>query len=241
MELIEAAQKRLEEKRKRLKVTERNTPLTGFMDNELIEIIKRAEEKSKEVKYEEVPVYTLPEKETETIEPWERMGIPPLYKHATFDAFIGNETLVNAVKNCKTDMVLMGHTGCGKTHLAVSYLREKGNLFDRFLPVPELLLEIRDSYRNDSKVSEKEIIDKYSGRGLMVLDDLGSEKSTEFSIATLSLIIDRRIRDEKQTIITTNLSLKQVEERLSARIASRMATMKIIQINMPDYRKKRGK
>jgi DNA replication protein DnaC len=73
----------------------------------------------------------------------------------------------------------------------------------------------------------------------LCLDDLGAEKTTEYAITTLYLIIDRRIRNEMQTIITTNLSLDEIEATLGARIASRLAEMKIIKINMPDYRKKR--
>jgi DNA replication protein DnaC len=74
---------------------------------------------------------------------------------------------------------------------------------------------------------------------LLVLDDLGAEKTTEFAITTLYIIIDRRIRDAKRTIITTNLSLKEIEDKLDARIASRLSGMQNVKISMPDYRKKR--
>jgi len=73
----------------------------------------------------------------------------------------------------------------------------------------------------------------------LIIDDLGAEKSTEFSITTLYIILDRRIRELKTTIITTNLSMSQIEEHLGARIASRLSEMKNIKINMPDHRKRR--
>lgn len=53
------------------------------------------------------------------------------------------------------------------------------------------------------------------------------------------VFIDRKIRDAKRTIITTNLSLKEIEEKLDARIASRLSGMQNIKINMPDHRKRR--
>ena len=185
-------------------------------------------------------------------------NIPQKYIHSTFETFIGNEKLAAELQ--KTDnenIVLYGNTGCGKTHLAVAIIRNefiknintllKRDLCGRqavvkrilFKPVPDLLLEIRQSFRNDAQLSEEAIINKYCGANLLVLDDLGSEKTSEYSITTLYIIIDRRDRDLLPTIITTNLSQKEIEEKLGARIASRLAGMKNIKINMPDYRKKR--
>jgi DNA replication protein DnaC len=93
-----------------------------------------------------------------------------------------------------------------------------------FVAVPELLLSLRESYsKNDT--SEGEIISKYTEGSLLVLDDLGAEKSTEWSINILYIIIDRRYRDEKKTIITSNLSLDELADKLDDRIASRIAGM----------------
>lgn len=185
---------------------------------------------------------------------------PAKYLNSTFDNFIGNDKLIDELKkNIMGNIVLYGNTGCGKTHLAVAMMRkaiiadinrvlelkwvnriQPQILTTRFIPAPELLLEIRQSFRDDSTTSEADVIKKYCDAGLLVLDDLGSEKTSEYSITTLYIIIDRRDRELLPTIITTNLSQKEVEEKLGARIASRLAGMKNIKINMPDYRKKRG-
>ena len=201
----------------------------------LSDVIKRCEDLSKSTPRENV--YNIYQKdEPVKIERWELIGIPRAYRNSTFDTFKGNDILVRAVKDCKDSMVLFGKTGCGKTHLACAYLQKNSG---RFANAPELLLKIRDTFRDGSKLSEAQLIDQYSSVSLLILDDLGSEKSSEYSITTLYLIIDRRIRDEKQTIITTNLSLSEVEKHLSSRISSRMAGMQNFTINMPDYRKKR--
>ena len=185
---------------------------------------------------------------------------PAKYFNSTFENFIGNEKLIDELKKHETgNLVLYGNTGCGKTHLAIAMMRQAvitdinrilelkwvcdvrpKILTPRFIPAPELLLEIRQSFRDDSPTSEADVIKKYCEAGLLVLDDLGSEKTSEYSITTLYIIIDRRDRELLPTIITTNLSQKEVEEKLGARIASRLAGMKNIKINMPDYRKKRG-
>ncbi len=150
-------------------------------------------------------------------------------------------------------ILFTGKTGCGKTHLAVSIVRElikKAWEQDiRFTTAPELLLEIRATFKpnarkfNDSGQceadTEQEVLDKYSKCGLLILDDLGSEKVSDFTIQSLYLVIDRRNRDLRPTIITTNLSLEEIETQIDARMASRLADMKVIKLNMPDYRKKR--
>lgn len=189
-----------------------------------------------------------------------RFGIPTKYISSSFETFTGNEKLVNDCRAYKNGgLVLYGNTGCGKTHLAVSIMRNryKINLTELinmewkrdygymtesqiFKPVPDLLLKIRGAFKEGAEESEQQIIDKYSKVPLLVLDDLGSEKTSEYSITTLYIIIDRRDRELMPTIITTNLTPKEIEEKLGARIASRLSGMKNIKINMPDYRKKRG-
>lgn len=186
-------------------------------------------------------------------------SVPKKYINSSFDTFYENDKLVKDCSNYESGgLVLYGNTGCGKTHLAVSIMRNlyvknlieiiksewKANTKYRaskqvFKPVPDLLLEIRSTFNDQSTSTEENIIDDYSTIPFLVLDDLGSEKTSEYSITTLYIILDRRDRELMPTVITTNLTPKEIEEKLGARIASRLAGMKNIKINMPDYRKKR--
>ena len=174
-------------------------------------------------------------------------GVDKKYQECRFDNFRGGSHLGRDLKRLISEgksIVLSGNTGCGKTHLAAAmmaeYLKHQNTTEEFFITIPDLLLEIRTSFSEKSETTEKEIVERFAAYQLLVLDDLGAEKPTEHTVATLSLILDRRIRQERQTIITTNLSLDAVAEYSNARIASRISGMECIAINMPDYRKKRG-
>ena len=168
-------------------------------------------------------------------------GVPKLFSECTFDNYLGNDKLVadlTTIAGSNQHVVLRGNTGCGKTHLAVAMIQGRNTLETRFITVPDLLLKIRASFHDGSE-SEDEIIRKYSEIPILVLDDLGAEKVSEFAITTLYIILDRRIRECRKTIITTNLSKEEIDETFGARIASRLSGMENIKINMPDYRKNR--
>lgn len=168
-------------------------------------------------------------------------GVPKLFGECTFESYRGNEKLVTdliAIAGSDNHVVIRGNTGCGKTHLAVAMIQGQSSSRARFITVPDLLLKIRSSF-NGGAESEDEIISRYSEIPVLALDDLGAEKVSEFAITTLYIILDRRIRECRKTIITTNLSKQEIEATFGARIASRLAGMENIKINMPDYRKNR--
>lgn len=186
------------------------------------------------------------------------MNVPTRYLDRRLENYTGNVKLVDIIRSIPlTESILFtGMTGCGKTHLAVARLADivKADLPGKksFCTVPDLLMQIRASFNAPKPnapidsiwnprdpVTEEEIVSFYADLDYLIIDDLGAEKSTEFSITTLYIILDRRIRELKTTIVTTNLNMNQIEEHLGARIASRLSEMKNIKINMPDYRKKR--
>ena len=62
-----------------------------------------------------------------------------------------------------------------------------------------------------AKSDKQEILDSLSRFSLLFVDDLGSERSTEFALETVFSVIDSRYRSEKPVIITTNLPIKELE------------------------------
>jgi DNA replication protein DnaC len=159
------------------------------------------------------------------------LNVPKKYWNASFDSFSGGEKYVESLRRYMSGGVasvyLYGKCGSGKTHLAVATLREMHLAGDGFLPrcyfksVPELLCDIRNSFREESEENEKRIIEKYSGYEVLVLDDLGAEKSSEFSIATLYLIVNSRLNHELATMTRPIFSMTTARRTSACRRARR--------------------
>ena len=140
---------------------------------------------------------------------------------------------------------LWGAAGVGKSHQAAALLYQiKQNNMDKifsWINVPSLLLQIRDTFQNKStQTSELEIVKFYSEVDWLCLDDLGAEKSSDWSLQTLYLIVNERYEQEKTTIITSNLSLSELSDKLQDdRLSSRIAGMcEVIHMDGIDRRTK---
>ena len=133
---------------------------------------------------------------------------------------------------------IYGMTGSGKTIRAAQMLLEwhrrtfierGGSLKFIFTTVPLLLMEIRESFKSN-ELSEKQLIDMYSNVTCLILDDFGIEKTTDWTFQTLYIIINNRYENGNLTIITSNLSLDALAEKLDDdRIPSRIKQMCKIQ------------
>jgi hypothetical protein len=109
-----------------------------------------------------------------------------------------------------------------------------------FLPEWKLLLEYRKCMNFKSEISEEDFIEKYANLDLLVIDDVFSTKegNFEFSRSILLTILDERSTYKmKPTILTSNLTLKEIAD-IETRIASRIDNKMLIQIDskMEDYR-----
>lgn len=133
---------------------------------------------------------------------------------------------------------IYGEVGFGKSILAAQMMLEEQkriwlaggpkNESEKclYVSVPELLQEIKESYNPGSKTTEKQIIAKYNAVHLLVLDDFGLSKPTDFVLQTLYLIINHRYDYLRKSIFTSNLSLEEVAEVFADdRITSRINRM----------------
>lgn len=105
-------------------------------------------------------------------------------------------------------LLFYGDAGVGKTHLAVALMREaiatKGARAV-FYETRELLKLVRDTYTGTAELTELDVLRPVVGADLLVLDDLGAEKKSEWVDETLGLVINSRYSERRLTVLTTNL------------------------------------
>lgn len=122
-------------------------------------------------------------------------------------------------------LILSGTVGTGKTHLAIAILRdavEKQGYTGKYWTVNGLLQVIRSSYEKDSGFSESDVIASVTDTHLLVLDEVGATKQSEFEMATLFNIINSRYEWKLPTIIISNLGPKQIGEAIGERCFDRL-------------------
>jgi len=109
----------------------------------------------------------------------------------------------------KAGLLLVGKAGRGKTHLAVgiakALIREKG-IECVFYDYADLLKQIQDSYNPSVQATELGLLRPVFKAEVLVLDDLGSVRPTEWRWDTVRLILNTRYNDSLTTIITTNFA-----------------------------------
>lgn len=163
---------------------------------------------------------------------WGNVGIPSRFLDCTLDSFLarspGNGELVEQLVDwAATDrwLVLYGLVGRGKTGIAAALARSMvdagaGLLFRR---VPDLLDRLKASYNGDGR--EMELLAALYAVDVLVLDDVGTDRPTDWTIERLFRIINERYDERKRTIITTNLGPNELSDFLGARNWDRLREM----------------
>lgn len=150
--------------------------------------------------------------------------------------------IISNILETRKGVYLWGKSGTGKTHIAYAisrYLLEKEppKVMNTFINVPILLKSIKDDF--DRKPSDKEhLLDKLmNNRDLLILDDLGSEKMSEWVEETFYLLINKKYEEMIPIIFTSNYSLDELSNRLSDRIISRIiGSCEIVELTGKDRR-----
>ena len=145
-------------------------------------------------------------------------------------------------------LLFMGPVGTGKTHLSTATLR---GLIEKAIPClfyefGALLKEIQNSYNPVSQTSELKVLAPVYETEVLVLDELGAVKPTDWVRDTMMQIINTRYNDKKLTIFTTNYTdtrraptEETLEDRIGSRLRSRLYEMcKTVMIEGEDYRRR---
>ncbi len=170
----------------------------------------------------------------------EKMNIPKNFKNKTLSILSSqNITKVkNIIKN-KDNLCITGETGTGKTHIAVALLLEFGKQkpnISRFENVGMLFNKITSDIKENLNYTK--IIDSLCNYELLVIDDIGSIKNSEHRKEILFMILEGRNFNNKQTIITSNLSVQEISDLFDERIASRLSEYKQFEMVGKDHRRK---
>lgn len=157
--------------------------------------------------------------------------------------------LVDEYPNLEIGLLLIGPCGVGKTHLATAIIRalimQKG-VTCLFYDFRDLLKEIQDSYNPVSQSSEQKVLAPVYDAEVLVLDELGASKPTDWVRDTMTQIINTRYNDKKTTIFTTNYLDEQetsgeetLTDRVGVRLRSRLHEMcRVVLVRGDDYRLK---
>jgi DNA replication protein DnaC len=166
-----------------------------------------------------------------------RAGIPRKFwgcKHENYIVSNENKTAYDYTLKFpfqdKSGLYLYGPIGTGKTHLASAITRKlfqkncKYNI--KFYSCPYFLDTIRKSYGNEyNNRDEDDVLYEAENSSLLILDDIGSERATDWAIETLFKIINFRYEHCSVTIFTSNLNPDELHNNLGERTVSRIIGM----------------
>lgn len=191
-----------------------------------------------------------------------KSGIKKRYLSRTIDSFSVTaenkrsfEVATDYIKNFREyftqgkGLYLEGPCGTGKTHLAIAIALA---IINTGVPVIcktsiDILGDIKRCYERNSEVTEEKVLEAYKTVDLLIIDDLGKEQVTEWSVPVLYSILNERYEALLPTIITTNYNTTALAEKLSAKGDAETATAiisrfvessKRVTMSWADYRRK---
>lgn len=157
------------------------------------------------------------------------------YTDAKFEDFIIRPGAENAFKASRyvvsnfeelgqESIMLWGDPGNGKTMLAAcihNELTTKGKVVV-FVSMPDLLSKIKSTFNQDNRESEEQILKALITCDLLIIDDLGAEKTTDWVQEKVFEIVDGRYRRQKPILSTSNLEPKELVHKIGKRSYDRL-------------------
>ena len=153
------------------------------------------------------------------------------------------EAAFQAAKNFAADpdgwLTLFGDTGVGKTHLAVAIAAERIKKGDSvyFAFVPDLLDYLRSTFSPDSPVTYDRQVEEIRNAPLLILDDLGQERSSSWANEKLYQIVVHRHNARLPTVVTSMTDFTKEKDPINSRVRD-PSVGQLVRMESPDYRNK---
>ncbi len=169
----------------------------------------------------------------DNFEPRGRVGLPARQADSLEAAFNQSQQFA---RNMEGWLLLEGGFGSGKTHLAaaIANFAVEVGLPSIFITVPDLLDELRFSYNSEDGFEER--FEQIRQAPLLILDDFGTQNATEWAQEKLFQILNHRYINRLPLVVTTNLSLDQIEGRIRSRLSD-PDLVTYLRVMAPDYRR----
>lgn len=158
--------------------------------------------------------------------------IPRIFEGADYDKDVNEDLKKLFEKQIRSGkgLYLYGGTGTGKTHTAYAMAKKLSTLpvETLFYNTTLFLDDIREEFSHgiDYDVREESIFKEAMNlRGVLFLDDLGSEKCTEWALERFTVLINHRWEELLPTIFTSNCDLEILSARMGDRVSSRIFSM----------------
>lgn len=122
-------------------------------------------------------------------------------------------------------LILSGNVGTGKTHLAAAiadYIVRETEYTAVFRSLHSILQSIKATYGSSSKLTESDVLEIFTSPDLLVIDEVGATKPSEFELSTLFAIINARYESQLPTVIITNLDAGELKNNIGDRCADRL-------------------
>jgi DNA replication protein DnaC len=174
---------------------------------------------------------------------------PPL-TFKNFDVKAGNMLALSRARDFATRkseshlLTLSGKHGTGKSHLleAIGRVMLAEGAAVKYAYAPAILDALRASYGGDAPDGAFEAVyGRYSAAEVLLLDDVGAVRGTDWAVEQLTKLVDERYRDGRWMAVATDLGDKEMVARLGSRIADRLfdtgsGSVDVVYLTCPSYR-----
>lgn len=136
-------------------------------------------------------------------------------------------------------VALVGGRGPGKTQMGVELMKHATEQLQSayYDTLTGLFLDIKATFKNDSRETEGDVVHKMVKPSLLVIDEVGKKSDSEWENRIFFEIVDRRYREMRDTLLIANYTKEQFVESIGDSLASRMQeTGGIVECNWESYR-----